>query len=260
VLAIIEVFCFGAALAKIDKSGQDYALLVASGLSATSACLISSTKAMAAMAQSAENTLRNLKAITGYFGGASALIGAVVDGQKFASNASEGKIPLAAAYLIKSTLGIAAAGANLLTAMTSSAPLIARIARGKTAWLGKVGAGIEGAAARTEALAAGKAVGAAVTLAMDAAAEEAGVVIGERAALLLLGRAVLYLSGWEVAIVLTVIQLLIAYWEDDDLQSWLEKCAFGKSPNSPSWPAGKQHEGFEKALKAVGLQTEGAKE
>jgi len=57
-----------------------------------------------------------------------------------------------------------------------------------------------------------------------------------------------------------VIQLLIAYWEDNDLQSWLEKCAFGKLPNSPPWTAGKQHEGFEKALKAVGLQVEGAKE
>jgi hypothetical protein len=100
----------------------------------------------------------------------------------------------------------------------------------------------------------------AVTAAMNAAAEEAGVVIGERATLLLLGRAVLYLSGWEVAIVITVIQLLIAYWEDNDLQSWLEKCAFGKLPNSPPWTAGKQHEGFEKALKAVGLQVEGAKE
>ncbi len=95
---------------------------------------------------------------------------------------------------------------------------------------------------------------------MDAAAEEAGVVIGERAALLMLGRAVLFLSGWEIAIVIMVIQLLIAWWEDDEMQSWLEKCVFGKSPNSPPWSAGKQHEGFEKALKAVGLQAEGAKE
>ena len=261
VLAIIEVFCFGAALAKIDKSGQDYALLVASGLSATSACLISSTKAMTAMAQTAANTLANLKALTGYFGGVSALIGAVVDVQKARDSLTNSAVTSTLLYIVKAALGLAAASANVLTALTSSAPLIARLTGTKNiAWLGKVGAGIEGAMARAEALAAGKAVDVAVNAAMKATAEEAGAVVGERAALLLLGRAVLFLSGWEVAIVVTVIQLLIAYWEDDDLQSWLEKCVFGKSPNSPPWSAGKQHEGFEKALKAVGLQTDGAKE
>jgi hypothetical protein len=184
----------------------------------------------------------------------------VVDAEKMADNVKDRKYVNVVLYAIKALLGFATTTANILTAMSSSAPLIARVAGGRVAWLGKVGAGIEGAAARVEALAAGKAVDVAVTTAMNAAAEEAGVVISERAALLLLGRAVLYLSGWEVAIVITVIQLLIAYWEDDDLQSWVAKCAFGKSPNSPPWSAGKQHEGFEKALKAVGLQAEGAKE
>lgn len=258
VLAIIEVFCFAAALTKVDKSGQDKALLVASGLSATSACLNASTKAMTAMAEQAGNTLANLKAITGYFGGVSALIGVVVDAEKVVSNARDGKASFVAAYIIKGFLGFAAASANLLTAMSSSAPLIARIAGGKVAWVGKAGVGIEGAMARTEALAAGKAVDVAVTAAMNTAAEEAGVVLGERTILLLLGRAVLFLSGWEIAIVITVIQLLISYMEDDDLQAWLEKCTFGKSPNSPPWSAGKQHEGFETALKAIGLQVEGS--
>jgi hypothetical protein len=215
---------------------------------------------MAAMAQSAENTLRNLKAVTGYFGGISALINTIVDVEKTADGVANRKFSNAVLYFVKTLFDIGTASANLLTALSSSAPLIARIAGQRVAWLGKVGAGIEGAAARVEALAAGRAVDVAVTAAMNAAAEEAGVVIGERATLLLLGRAVLYLSGWEVAIVITVIQLLIAYWEDNDLQSWLEKCAFGKLPNSPPWTAGKQHEGFEKALKAVGLQVEGAKE
>lgn len=260
VLAIIEVFCFAAAFAKIDKSGQDYALLVASGFSATSACLNASTKAMTAMGKEAVRSLANFKAMTGYLSGAAAIIGAVVDAQKFVSNGSDGKISLAGAYFMKSGLGFAAGGANLLTALTSSAPLIERVCGGKVAWLGKVGAGIEGAVARTEALAAGKVVDDAVKVAMTRAAEEAGVeaatVIADRAALLMIGRIVLFMSGWEVAIAITVIQLLIAYLEDDDLQTWLEKCTFGKSPNTPPWSAGKQHEGFEKALKAVGLQTE----
>ncbi|MGS1041538.1 T6SS effector BTH_I2691 family protein, partial [Burkholderia glumae] len=258
VLAIIEVFCFAAALTKVDKGGQDYALLVASGFSATSACLTASTKAMTAMAEHAAQTLANLKAITGYLGGVSALISMAVDLTKTKENYRNKAYISMSLYAIKAVLGFAGGSANLLTAMSSSAPLIARIAGGKVAWLGKVGAGIEGAAARTEALAAGKAANVAVTTAMDAAAEEAGVVIGGRAGLLILGRAVLFLSGWEIAIVITVIQLLIAYLEDNDLQSWLEKCTFGKSPNSPPWSAGKQHEGFETALKAIGLQAEGS--
>jgi hypothetical protein len=212
------------------------------------------------MAQSAAATLANLKAVTGYLGGVAALIGTAVDWEKAVDNLGTSKYAVAFAYASKAGLGLAATSANVLTALSSSAPLIARLAGGNVGWLGRVGAGIEGAAARAEALATGKAVGVAVTTAMNAAAEEAGVVIGERAFLLALGRAVLFLSGWEVAIVITVIQLLIAYWEDDDLQSWLEKCAFGKLRNTPPWSAGRQHEGFEKALKAVGLQVKEAKE
>ncbi|PMS19461.1 hypothetical protein C0Z18_14205 [Trinickia dabaoshanensis] len=264
VLAIIEVFCFAAALTKIDKSGQDYALLVASGFSATSACLTASTKAMTAMGKEAAMSLANFKAMTGYLGGAAALIGAIVDAGKIESNAEDGKMSLVAAYTVKTGLGLATAGANLLTALTSSAPLIERVCGGKVAWLGKAGAGIEGAVARAEALAAGNAVDDAVKVAMTRAAEEAGVeaatVIADRTALLMIGRIVLFMSGWEIAIAITVIQLLIAYFEDDDLQSWMEKCTFGKSANNPPWSAGKQHEGFEKALKSLGLQTEGQAE
>ena len=109
-------------------------------------------------------------------------------------------------------------------------------------------------------MAAGKAAGVAAITAMDAAAEKAGAVIADRAALLLLGRTILFLSGWEVAIVITVIQLLVAYWDDDGLQLWMQKCAFGKSRNDSPWSAGKQHEEFEKALKGLGLRTEGGAE
>jgi hypothetical protein len=212
---------------------------------------------MTAMAKSAANSLANLKAITGYLGGAGPLIGAVVDARKTVSSANDGNISLAAAYLIKSGLGFAGAGANLLTALSSSAPLVQQICGGKVAWLGKTGAGIAGATARNLALASGQAVNAAVTTAIDAAAAEAGVLITDRAALVMLGRAVLFLSGWEVAIAITVIQLLIAWWDDDDLQSWLAKCAFGKAAQSPPWTANEQHQRFELALKAVGLPTGG---
>ena len=256
-LMIIELFCFGAALTKASKDGDDYAMLVASGFSSASACLQPATKALSAMAKDAARTLVNLKAITGYFSGASAAIGAFVDLKKGLTQAGDGKILFAYLYAVKGILGLGVAGANLLTALSSSAPMIARMTGGRgVAWLGKVGSGIAGATERAAALAAGRAVTEAAT---GAAVEEVVVVVGARGGLLLLGRAVLILAGWEVAVVITVIQVLIWYFSDNDLQTWFEKCAFGKSPNHPPWEVGKQHEEFEKALAAVGLQAgEGA--
>lgn len=274
-LAIIEVFCFTASLAKADKNGEDYALLFGSGFSATSACLQASTKAMTAMAKDAAQTLANLKAITGYLSGAAAAIQSVVDLGKAREAGLNQRYALMSTYFLKGMLGGAATLANLLTALSSSAPLIARLNGGRNvAWLGKVGAGIAGATARNDAMAdaavkAGsraewlegwfaksKAANAAGRVAIGDAAAEAGVVVGERGALLLIGRAVLFMAGWEVAVVITVIQLLIWYFSDNDLQTWMEKCAFGLSPNKPAWEPAKQHEEFEKALKSVGLQAE----
>lgn len=46
------------------------------------------------------------------------------------------------------------------------------------------------------------------------------------------------------------------YFSDDDLQTWLEKCAFGLKPANPDWDAGKQHEEFDKALKLMDLSAQ----
>ncbi|WP_279608252.1 hypothetical protein [Burkholderia ambifaria] len=88
------------------------------------------------------------------------------------------------------------------------------------------------------------------------AAEEAGIVITERAGLLVIGRMVLFLAGWEVAVALVVLQLLIAYFTDNELQTWFEKCAFGKGQDSPPWAMDKQRDEFEKALASVGLKSD----
>jgi hypothetical protein len=94
----------------------------------------------------------------------------------------------------------------------------------------------------------------AARLAMDSTAREAGVVVGERAGLLLIGRAVLFLTGCEVFVAITTIQLLIWLFSDDALQTWCEECAFGTEPKS--WSAARQQEAFEKALVSVGLEQE----
>ncbi|QTD93119.1 T6SS effector BTH_I2691 family protein [Burkholderia anthina] len=274
-LAFIEVLSFAAALSKTDKSGEDKALLFASGFSATSACLQVSTKAVTALAEDAARTLANLKAITGYLSGASSLIGAFVDLKHSVESAQRGKTNLLILYTVKTLLGFGAAATNILTALTSSAPLIARISRGRgVVWIGKAGAGIAGASAYAKALAEPVAEGAtavernlaakAANVAFDATAKGVAtdviVTVSERAFLIGLGRVALFLAGWEVAVAITVIQILIWYFSDNALQAWMEKCTFGRTPNSPPWVAWKQHGEFEKALSATGLQTsEGAK-
>ncbi|KWA30877.1 T6SS effector BTH_I2691 family protein [Burkholderia territorii] len=269
-LAFIEVVSFGAALSKTDKSGEDYASLVASGFSATSACLQVSTRAVTALAEDAAQTLANLKAITGYLSGASSLIGAVLDVRSGNKEADKGRIALASIYYIKSSLGFVAFGTNFLTAMTSSAPLISRITGGRgTVWVGKAGAGIAGATAYTSEVAkpiiesisarerdaaVKKATDIAFDSALKGAATDVAVATGERAFLIGAGRVVLFLAGWEVAAAVTLIQFLIWYLSDNDLETWMEKCWFGRSPNSPVWSARKQHEVLEKALRSSGLQ------
>jgi hypothetical protein len=255
VLAIIELFCFAAAAAKLDKNGEDYALMTASGFSVVSACLIAPTKAMSAMARDAAGTLANLKAVSGYFAGAAGLVTAVVDAERMVGSFQDREYVATALYAGKALFDAANGGATLLTALSSSAPLIARLAGERIAWLSKATVGIAGATARATALASGSAVNPAVEVAMDTAAKQGGIVVGERAGLMLLGRAVLFLCSWEVSIGLTVVQLLIAYWADDDLQAWMEKCPFGRSSPSPPWSAGKQYDVFEKAMRAVGLQS-----
>ncbi|WP_321874539.1 T6SS effector BTH_I2691 family protein [Burkholderia ubonensis] len=261
-LAVIELLSFGCALAKADKKGEDYAMLVAGGFSSMSACLQASTKVMTGLAKDAARTLTNLKAITGYFGGASSMIGMVLDSGKFLESAGKSQYSMATAYFFKASIGFGVTAANFLTALTSSAPLVARITGGRgVVFIGKMGAGIAGATARSSAMAAGATGGwrganAIGRAAVGAAAEEAGIIVTERAALLMVGRAVLFLAGWEVAVALVVLQLLIAYFSDDELQTWFEKCAFGKDPENPPWTLDKQHEEYEKALAAVGLKSD----
>lgn len=73
-----------------------------------------------------------------------------------------------------------------------------------------------GATERFAALATGRAIREATA---GAVVEEAVVVVGERSALLLLDQAVLFLTGWKVVVFITIIQMLIWCFSDNDLQT-----------------------------------------
>ncbi|WP_423383600.1 T6SS effector BTH_I2691 family protein [Burkholderia sp. LMG 32019] len=270
-LVVIEMLNFGCLLAKADKSSDDYALLVASGVSVVGAVFTVSEKALKAFGSEAAQTLRNLKAITSFLGGVSAMIQGLVDLHKGFDKANTNNYRIAVLYFVKATLGIGTGLSYLLTALTSSAPLLARLAGSgsRIVILARGGAaGIAGATARLGSFTTpevaeaggwfarqGAAKKAGIT-AVGTAVEEAGITVGWRGGLLLLGRGVLILTGWEVAVAVVAIQFLIWYFSDDELQTWLEKCAYGRKPANPAWDAGKQSDEFEKALKVMGLSTD----
>ncbi|WP_148283817.1 hypothetical protein [Burkholderia cepacia] len=162
-------------------------------------------------------------------------------------------------YYAKAVLGFGAGLSYLLTALTSSAPLLARLAGdgSRIVILARGGAaGIAGATSRLASFTTREVAEAggwfarqgaakkAGTTAVGIAVEETGITVGSRGALLLLGRGVLILTGWEVALAVVAIQFLIWYFSDDELQKWLEKSAFGRKPANPAWDAGKQSDEF----------------
>ncbi|WP_257755330.1 T6SS effector BTH_I2691 family protein [Burkholderia glumae] len=268
-LAFIEVVSFAASLSKTDKSVEGYASLVASGFSAASACSQVSTKAATALAEDVTQTWTNLKAIAGYLSGAAALNGGVVDFGKIFDQRKQ-SFSGAMLYFAKSALGLAAAARNILTALTSLVPFIGRMTgQFWIIWIVKVDAGIVGVTAYNKALAKPATIGVAaaernlavervVNVAFDTAtkgvAGDVIVSIAERAFLIGVGRVTLFLAGWEVAVAITLIQVLIWYFSDNDLQAWMKNCWFGSSLNSPPWEAGEQHEKLEKALGSLSLQ------
>lgn len=258
-LAIIELITFGDLLFKADKTGKDYALLVATGFAAVSASLQGSTAVATALAEDAVHTLANLKALTGYFAGMAAGIGAVLDIGAFASNKKSNML-VANLYLLKGALGLLQTATYLLTALSSSAPLVARITgRQSVMFLGKLSAGIAGAEAEAKALGAkqtAELVAKATGTAMSVAAKDAGVELGERAALMFIGRSILALAGWQVTVAIILIQGLIWAVSKDDLQKWLETSSFGIAPDSDADPK-KQHRAFEKVLTSMGFEADG---
>ena len=244
VVLLIEAASFTKLLAKSEKTSSEYAALMASGLSVVGATLQLALPLKSIFGEASQSA-GVLKALGGFAGAGAACIGAVMDIRSLQDARRQGRRFDSVLYGAKGLVGLASSGANLVIAVSSSGSLIQRLAgrKGYVVFLEKIATGISDASARQAALAAGEVV---------------VEVVGERAAMLAFGRAVLFLAGWEVMIAVTLIQGLIWYFSDDDLQTWFENCAFGVSPKSnPAWTPKQQDEAFAKALEAVGLSAQG---
>lgn len=243
--AVLELVNFADILTRSDKDTKDYGDLLASGLSLASIYVGVTTTVSEKLLGEASRSYANAKALGSALGGAAALIGVVFDWFSVDQARQENRNSLMISYAAKALLGTWIAGAQLLTGLAYSAPVLQRVIGrgGMIIWLEKVRYGIEGAAALRTAQAAGKA---------------AGSVVIRQGALVGLGRWVLYLAGWQVAVGVTAVQGLIWFLSPNALEDWCERNYFGKvreknflsfGGSDPKYKTAKeQEEAFEKAI------------
>jgi hypothetical protein len=271
-LLIVELMNFYVMASKPHKSGADYLTLGSGTLSLVGACLNVPNKWLGGFAKTAAvTTLANMKVAASYLSGLAGFVSLVVDAKKAFENKNDGNYLQAILYFAKGVNDFTSGVAYILTAMSSSASVLVRSAvvgdKGVTGvrFLGKVALGIVGNQERVTKLAAGvvaedamiagkKAAGTALAEAGFAGAE----AIGARAAFITMGRILLIASGWEVAVLLLVIQLGLNYFLPNDLQNWISRCVFGKSPWT-EWDTEKQRAEFHKAMVSQGFENEAAK-
>ncbi|WP_320534204.1 T6SS effector BTH_I2691 family protein [Robbsia andropogonis] len=266
-LFVIELMNYFLLWTKPNKTTDDDLAIVSGTFSLAGAALNVQTKWLGSFAKSAASlTLSNMKVAASCLGGISSFISLWTDHNKMKSGIKSRNYKQAIFYGLKVAFDLASGTVAVLTAISSSAPLLMRSATlspGKLRFLGKLSARVAGAQAQIDGRAAGL-TGAALKASVKRAAwKAAGTITGETVAagvasevsaggwLLISGRLILIATGWEVALILTVITLVYNYFQPDDLENWLANCPFGTAPKS-EWTLEKQREAFESALAVTG--------
>ncbi|OBR48508.1 T6SS effector BTH_I2691 family protein, partial [Paraburkholderia tropica] len=268
-LFVIELLNYFMLWTKTDKTAADDLAIVSGTLSLVGASLNVYNKWLGSFAKSGANiTLAGMKVASSCLGGISSFISIYSDGKKVDSGLKSGSLKQVFFYTFKTMLDVASGAVAVLTAVSSSAPLLLRyttLSPGKARFLGKLAARVAASQAQLDGRAAGlvaEKLGQSVTSAafksassfagQGAAAEIAAEVTAE-GWLLFGGRLILIATGWEVAVILTVITLIYNYFTPDDLENWLSGCPFGVSPDT-GWTLETQQKAFEAALAAKGYQ------
>ena len=268
-LFIIEMMNYVLLWTKPNKTPDDELAIASGTLSLVGAGLNAYSKWLGSFAKSAASVaLANMKVASSCLGGISSFVSTYTDAKKAASGLSTGNYKQAAFYLMKSGFDIVSGAVAVLTAISSSAPLLMRSANlspGKVRFLGRLSASMVGAQARIEGKAAGLAGGKLEAFVGRTVFKSVGAFAGETVAagiatevsaggwLLLSGRLILIATGWEVAVILTVITLIYNYFSPDDLENWLSASPFGTAPDTGR-TLEKQQTAFEAALAATGYK------
>ncbi|WP_147363626.1 T6SS effector BTH_I2691 family protein [Burkholderia pseudomallei] len=266
-LFIIEMMNYFLLWTKPNKTAADELTIASGTLSLVGAGLNVYNKWLSGFGKStATATLASMKVAASCLGGISSFISFTTDGMKVTSGVSSANYKQAIFYSIKGMLDLGSGIATILTAISSSAPLLMRSASlspGKVRFLGRLSAGMAGAQARIEGRAAGLAGQKLEAYVASTVLKGARAYAGETVALglatevsaggwlMMSGRLILIATGWEVAVILTVITLIYNYFTPDDLENWLSSSPFGTAPDKGR-TLEKQQAAFEAALAATG--------
>lgn len=266
-LFIIEMMNYFLLWTKPNKTSDDELAIASGTLSLVGSGLNVYNKWLSSFGKSAASaTLASIKVAASCLGGVSSFISVWIDKNKIQSGREAGNLKQTIFYGFKAAVDFASGTATVLTAVSSSAPLLMRsagLSPGKVRFLGRISAGMAGAQARIEGRAAGLAgakleayVESTVTKGMRIYAGEtvaAGLAAEVSAGgwLMLSGRLILIATGWEVAVVLTVITLIYNYFTPNGLEIWLSSSPFGTAPDKGR-TLEKQQADFDAALAATG--------
>jgi len=212
---VLELVNFTNLVFKADKQAKDYGSLVSSGLSLASSGVAISAKLNETLLSKESASFARVKFLGAVFGGISSSIATFLDLINLMDSVGRDRYGLALVHASKLVVGVSVSSAQVLGAVVYATPVIERIAGRSsiTLWLTNARHGIEGATAIRNARVLGT-VGQAVVI-------RQGALVG-------VGRAVLFLAGWEVAVAVLALQGAIWVLSPSQLEVWCERNYFGK--------------------------------
>lgn len=201
-----EVVNFANLASKADKETRDYANLLASGMALVAVYTSVHETVSKELFGSASRSFGNMKAVGGFLGGASSFIGAYYDMGVVGRELGRENYARMMTIGLKGVATWTVGGAQFLTALAYSAPTIQRV-------IGKNSITLLMSGLRSGLIAA-------------AAGEGEAVVASE--VMKRVGLWVLRLGGWEVALIIGAVQILIWAISPSALEEWCERNAFGR--------------------------------
>ncbi|UZK15453.1 T6SS effector BTH_I2691 family protein [Xanthomonas oryzae] len=236
---VLELVNFINLLSKSDKQARDYGSLVASGAALVSVYTSMAEKVSKEFFGDASRSMSRMKAIGGWLGGFGTYVGVYYDAGDTFLKIKEGEYALALMSGLKMFAGVLVGGAQFLTALSYSAPVLEKAIgrKGVVIWLDSLKAGLQ------------------------AAALKEGEQAIAKASMRRIATGILRLGGWQVTVALIAIDVLIYAIEPDALEKWCESNQFGKisegwvmgfGASSPKYKSLKeQDDAFQKAIGEV---------
>ncbi|UZF10087.1 T6SS effector BTH_I2691 family protein [Xanthomonas oryzae] len=236
---VLELVNFINLLSKSDKQARDYGSLVASGAALVSVYSSMAEKVSKEFFGDASRSMSRMKAIGGWLGGFGTYVRVYYDAGDTFLKIKEGEYALALMSGLKMFAGVLVGGAQFLTALSYSAPVLEKAIgrKGVVIWLDSLKAGLQ------------------------AAALKEGEQAIAKASMRRIATGILRLGGWQVTVALIAIDVLIYAIEPDALEKWCESNQFGKinegwvmgfGASSPKYKSLKeQDDAFQKAIGEV---------